>query len=98
MELENKIKALVERDDHTNFMYDFLLLYNFPKATITRLQKNNDDLLKKSNQIIVKKKLFFETVSERDNVMSVITQLDQAEDICSFFSFVNDMVRLKIKF
>lgn len=80
MELEIKIKALVERDDHTNFIYDFLLLYNFPKATITRLQKNNDDLLKKSNQIIVKKKLFFETVSERDNVMSVITQLDQAED------------------
>lgn len=80
MELENKIKALVERDDHTNFIYDFLLLYNFPKATITRLQKNNDDLLKKSNQIIVKKKLFFEIVSERDNVMSVITQLDQAED------------------
>lgn len=58
MELEEKVKKLVEQGDNENFIYDFLLLYGLPKSTVTKTK--NSRLNKADNQIIIKKKLFFE--------------------------------------
>ena len=58
MELEEKVRKLVEQGDNENFIYDFLLLYGLPKSTVTKTK--NSRLNKADNQIIIKKKLFFE--------------------------------------
>lgn len=58
MELEEKVKKLVGQGDNENFIYDFLLLYGLPKSTVTKVK--NSRLNKADNQIIIKKKLFFE--------------------------------------
>lgn len=58
MELEEKVKKLIEQGDNENFIYEFLLLYGIPKVTITKTK--NSKLKKAENQIIIKKKLFFE--------------------------------------
>lgn len=58
MELEEKVKKLIEQGDNENFIYEFLLLYGITKATITKTK--NSKLKKAENQIIIKKRLFFE--------------------------------------
>lgn len=58
MELEEKVKKLIEQGNNENFIYEFLLLYGIPKVTITKTK--NSKLKKAENQIIIKKKLFFE--------------------------------------
>ena len=64
-ELENQVHDLTENLDQENFIYDLLLLYGAPKATITRLKKGSQ-IEKKINQIVVKKKLFFEVPRSKD--------------------------------
>ena len=44
------------------FIYDLLLAYGQPKASIARLQKGGLNLSKNSGEILWKKKLFFKTV------------------------------------
>lgn len=58
MDLEEKVKRLVNQNNHEDFIFDFLLLYGLPKSTITKTK--NSRLNKADNQIIIKKKLFFE--------------------------------------
>lgn len=64
-ELENQVHNLTKNLDQENFIYDLLLLYGAPKATITRLKKGSQ-IEKKINQIVVKKKLFFEVPRSKD--------------------------------
>lgn len=58
MDLEEKVKQLVNQNNHEDFIFDFLLLYGLPKSTVTKTK--NSRLNKADNQIIIKKKLFFE--------------------------------------
>lgn len=58
MDLEEKVKRLVNQNNHEDFIFDFLLLYGLPKVTVTKTK--NSRLNKADNQIIIKKKLFFE--------------------------------------
>lgn len=58
MDLEEKVKRLVNQNNHEDFIFDFLLLYGLPKSTVTKTK--NSRLNKADNQIIIKKKLFFE--------------------------------------
>lgn len=58
MDLEEKVKQLVNQNNHEDFIFDFLLLYGLPKVTVTKTK--NSRLNKADNQIIIKKKLFFE--------------------------------------
>ena len=58
MDLEEKVKQLVNQNNHKDFIFDFLLLYGLPKSTVTKTK--NSRLNKADNQIIIKKKLFFE--------------------------------------
>ncbi|MDD4519668.1 MAG: N-6 DNA methylase [Alphaproteobacteria bacterium] len=76
LELEKKIKSLVDKDNHDNFIYDFLELYGTAKSTLTLLKKGNSKLSKKENQLIIKKKLFFEKAPKEDNLLSIINTLD----------------------
>lgn len=65
-EIENSVKNLVDHLEPKSFIYDFLLIYGTPQGTISRLKKGINSLKKKENQIIVKKKIFFEAVTQTD--------------------------------
>lgn len=39
IDLEDKIAEIVNREDHSDFLYELLGVYDVPRATITRLKK-----------------------------------------------------------
>ena len=65
-QIEEKIGILITSYDKEKFIYDFLLTYGLPKASITRLKKGNLNLSKKENEIFWKKKLYFREENEKD--------------------------------
>lgn len=71
MDLEEKVKQLVNQNNHEEFIFDFLLLYGLPKSTVTKTK--NSRLNKAENQIIIKKKLFFEYYDQGNSLFEAKT-------------------------
>ena len=46
-EIEKKLQILINNFNKETFIYNLLLVYNLPKATITRLKKGAANLSKK---------------------------------------------------
>ena len=65
-QVEEKLNIQTSNFDKENFIYDFLLTYGLPKASITRLKKGNLNLSKEENEISWKKKLYFREENEKD--------------------------------
>lgn len=68
--IEDKTKELLENLDESGFFYDFLGLYDFPKATLTRLRKNN------GNE--VKNKALFEVIGRGQSVVAKVAEMEKA--------------------
>jgi type II restriction/modification system DNA methylase subunit YeeA len=68
--IEDKTKELLEDLDESGFFYDFLGLYDFPKATLTRLRKNN------GNE--VKNKALFEVIGQGQSVVAKVAEMEKA--------------------
>lgn len=66
LKIEEDIKKIVENFSKENFIFDLLLTYGISKATVTLTKKGNSNLAKNDNQIIIKKKLFFEANETKD--------------------------------
>lgn len=66
LKIEEDIKKIVENFSKENFIFDLLLTYGISKATVTLTKKGNSNLAKNNNQIIIKKKLFFEANETKD--------------------------------
>lgn len=73
-QIESNIKEIVKTVDKDSFIYDLLLAYGLPKASITRLKKGNMNISKEKGEISWKKKLLYKeelvadlhlTISER---------------------------------
>ena len=64
--LETKLQSLVANLSEQTFIYDLLLAYGQPKASITRLQRGDYNLSKKQGEILWKKRLFFKAEAEAD--------------------------------
>lgn len=64
--LEQNVQKLVDDLDEESFIYDLLLAYDFPKATITRLKNGDRNQSKKSGEIIWKKNLCFTDKPDAD--------------------------------
>lgn len=63
-EYEDKIKEIVNREDHSDFIYDFMSIYDrISKATITKLRKGSNNLSKVPGEVHLKNKLYFKEVS-----------------------------------
>ena len=60
----------VQNLDESGFFYDFLGLYDFPKATLTRLRKNN------GNE--VKNKALFEVIGQGQSVVAKVAEMEKA--------------------
>jgi type I restriction-modification system DNA methylase subunit len=70
-QIENNLSKLIKNFNKDTFIYDLLLAYNLPKATITRLQKGTANLSKTEGEVSLKKKLFFKEVYDEDLHLSI---------------------------
>ena len=78
-QIEENLSNLIKNFSKENFIYDLLLAYDFPKATITLLKKGKHNLSKKAGQIILKKKLFFQESPNQDlHILIDSIQKDEA--------------------
>ncbi|MDQ6976148.1 MAG: hypothetical protein Q9M22_06265 [Mariprofundaceae bacterium] len=64
--IERNLKKLIAEFSKASFIYDLLLAYGLPKASITRLKKGNLNLSKVEGEISWKKKLFFKEAYKED--------------------------------
>ena len=65
-QIESNLQNLITSYTNETFIYEFLLAYGLPKASITRLQKGNLNLSKIEREISWKKKVFFKPVFNQD--------------------------------
>jgi len=65
-QIENNLEALIKNIATDEFIFDLLLAYGIPKATVTLLKKGRHNLSKKDGRVILKKKLFFQEVIDAD--------------------------------
>ena len=71
-EIEKNVGKLIKSLNEKTFIYDLLLIYNLPKATVTRLQKGTANLSKIPGEISLKNKIFFKEVFDQDLHLTVL--------------------------
>lgn len=84
-----KLEEIVSAKDTTSFVYDFLLAFGSPKATITKLKNNygsNSQLL--DNAISLKNKLYFMSVEDGNDLNQ------QLQEIKSLSTITKDKIRI----
>lgn len=64
-EIEEKLENFCKDINTSSFIYDLLVLYDIPKASITRLQKGNLNLSKVEGELDWKKKVYFKSFLEQ---------------------------------
>lgn len=79
--IEKNLNLLIQNLDEENFIYDFLLAYDQPKATISRLKKGDYNQSDKPNQLIWKKKIFYHKVEVNEDVHDIIDKISKNEEI-----------------
>lgn len=67
--IEDALRGLVENLDRESFLYDFLSLYDIPKATVTRLRKEAGT--------VIKNKLQFEQVAVGVSCENRVVRIEQ---------------------
>ena len=72
-EIQKNVERLIKNFKSESFIYDLLIAYDLPRATITRLQKGTANLSKVNGEVSLKKKLFFKEVYEDDLHLSITT-------------------------
>jgi len=63
-QIEANITKLLKSFTQDSFIFDFLLAFGEPKATITRLQKGDLNQLESKGEVLLRKKVFFKEVYE----------------------------------
>ena len=62
-EIEDRITDIIDHNDQDQFIYNFLSVYDFPKATITKLRKGTNNLAKEPGEVYLKNRLYFKQVN-----------------------------------
>lgn len=70
-QIEINLQKLIANINKETFIFDLLLAYGLPKASITRLQKGNLNMSKTEGEISWKKKLFFRKEQNADLHLTV---------------------------
>jgi type I restriction-modification system DNA methylase subunit len=65
-QIEKNLQSLMKSFKKESFIFELLLAYGLPKASITRLQKGNLNLSQNEGEIIWKKKLHFKEEYNKD--------------------------------
>ena len=79
-DIEKNVTDIIDNFSKEEFIYDLLLAYGSPKATITRLRSGDYNLSKNEGEILLKSKLFFK-VESAENLFSTIEESSQDENI-----------------
>ena len=78
-QISDNLEKLVESFNKDSFIFDLLLAYGTPKATISRLRQG-DVAMFSGETVIIKKKLFFKSVVDED-LQTVIDNLKTNEKV-----------------
>lgn len=92
-QIETNLQKLIASFNKQNFIYELLLAYGLPKASITRLKKGNLNLSNIEGEIAWKKKLFFKEEYHKDlhlSISEIIKEIKHYER----FVIVTDFVTL----
>lgn len=95
-QIEINLQKLIKSFSATTFIYDLLLAYGFPKASIKRLQQGGLNLSKVNGEIDWKKKLFFKEV-ETEELYTIIDAIKSSKNATKHdprFVIVTDYTRL----
>ena len=65
-QIEKNVRKMMESFAPESFVFELLLAYGIPKATVTLLQKGRRNLSKEDDKVILKKKLFFHECEDQD--------------------------------
>jgi hypothetical protein len=76
-QIESNLQNLIKSFSKETFIYELLLAYGLPKASITRLQKGNLNLSKTEGEISWKKKLLFRE-EYSDDLHLTVSELAQS--------------------
>ncbi|MDF7639284.1 class I SAM-dependent DNA methyltransferase [Lactobacillus sp. ESL0791] len=79
-EIEDKLAEIIGKNDHANFIYDFLGIYDIPKATVTKLRKGINNLAKDQGEVYLKNKLYYKVISIDDDLMQAYTNIKDKVD------------------
>jgi hypothetical protein len=91
-QIENNLQQLIKSFKKETFIYDFLLAYDTPKGTITRLQKGGLNLSKIEGEIAWKNKLFFKSAFDENlqSLFDLVKKNDRANKHSPRFIIVTD--------
>lgn len=95
-QIDNNLQTLIKSFNSATFIYDFLLAFGMPKASIKRLQAGGLNLSKVNGEIAWKKKLFFKEVESGElyTVIDAIKSSNTATKHDPRFIIVTDYKRL----
>ncbi len=95
-QIENNVQKVIKEFNQFSFIYDLLLAYGFPKASIKRLQTGTLNMSGVSGEIAWKKKLFFKEVESEElySVIDAIKSSNAATKHDPRFVIVTDYKRL----
>jgi hypothetical protein len=74
-QLDNLLRKLEETKGTTEFIYDLLLTYGIPNASIARLKKGGLNLSKIEGEVDMKSKVFFKAVTPDEDPREVMATL-----------------------
>lgn len=75
-ETEQHLENLVQNLNPSEFIYDFLLAFGFPKASVSRLKKGDFNRSKVAGEILYKGKIFFKE-GQTGNMLFEVEELSQ---------------------
>ncbi|WP_396191861.1 class I SAM-dependent DNA methyltransferase [Flavobacterium sp.] len=92
-QVENNLQNLIKNFSKDTFIFDLLLAYGLPKASITRLQNGNLNLSKIQGVVSWKKKVLFKPI-ENDDLHVAITKCKEETKQEQRFIIVTDFKTL----
>ncbi len=92
LQIENAVTVAVQNSASPDFIYDFLLAYGLPQASITRLKNGSLNLANDEGDILWKKKLFY-TVAAPGLLRTTVERCRRDESVLRYsprFIIVSD--------
>lgn len=81
-EIEDRITDIINQGNSDQFIYDFLSVYDFPKATITKLRKGTNNLAKEPGEVYLKNRLYYKR-TDHDLMQSFVDVKDKVNQLGS---------------
>ncbi|MEN9446124.1 MAG: hypothetical protein RL728_636, partial [Bacteroidota bacterium] len=95
-QIESNLQQIVSELNKETFIYDFLLSYGLPKASIQKLKLGATNLYKETDVILWKKKLFFKIIENKDinSVVEGVRNDEKIEKQDPRFIIITDFISL----